>query len=564
MNHEAAVFRWLRARQLTHTVQDLWRKSRSRFVTAVACTLLITSVVFGISLEGFILFQRQSVAAGGLIIGMVFDYLFLTLGVLLVFSGGLILYGSLFTAPEAAFLLALPARADRIFADKFVSAVGWSSWAFALLGLPVLAAFGLVYGVHWTYWLTLPLLLIGFLPLPGAIGSLACLLIVNFFPRRRQQVFGTIALILLAVIVWCAYRWISAALVTNVTDRDALSTLLGRIDFASTAWAPSHWMTTALQASAQGKYQEAAYRLALVWSNGLFAFLIAAWVSSRLYRRGYNRLHTGGSMRRRYGGAWMDRIASTCLGFLDQPTRLLIIKDFRTFRRDPGQWLQIVIFAALGLIYFANTRQFYRGEMGRTFQHGVCLVNVVATCLLLCAYMGRFIYPMLSLEGKKFWILGLMPIGRDQLLIGKFAFALAGALLVAAPLMLTVDVLLGMPMAAIALHAVAAVGVSFGLSGLAVGIGAQLPNFRETDPSKIAVGFGGTVNLLAGLLFLLLEIALVAGPYHIHAVLWPDDRPSTWYTVFIVASASAGVAFAAAATLIPLRAGRRSLEAMEF
>ena len=28
----------------------------------------------------------------------------------------------------------------------------------------------------------------------------------------------------------------------------------------------------------------------------------------------------------------------------------------------------------------------------------------------MCAYTGRFIFPMLSLEGNKFWILGLLPL----------------------------------------------------------------------------------------------------------------------------------------------------------
>ena len=57
-----------------------------------------------------------------------------------------------------------------------------------------------------------------------------------------------------------------------------------------------------------------------------------------------------------------------------------------------------------------------------------------------------------------------------------------------------------------------------GLSGLSVGLGAIVPNFRETDPSKIAVGFGGTLNLVAGL-----DVpaagasALMAVPYHLAA-----------------------------------------------
>src|SRR5262249_6054806 len=196
---------------------------------------------------------------------------------------------------------------------------------------------------------------------------------------------------------------------------------------------------------------------------------------------GFRRLGPGGAVRGGYGGAWMDRLLGRCLGFLDEQPRLLIIKDFRTFRRDPAQWAQIIIFVGLALVYFTNSRQFYRSDLNRGFQHGISLVNLLATCMLLCAYMGRFIYPMLSLEGRKFWILGLMPLRRDQLLTGKFAFAVAGSLLIALPLVLAADVLLGLPGPAVLLHALTVAAVSAGLSGLAVGIGAVLPNFRETD-----------------------------------------------------------------------------------
>ena len=44
----------------------------------------------------------------------------------------------------------------------------------------------------------------------------------------------------------------------------------------------------------------------------------------------------------------------------------------------------------------------------------------------MCAYLGRFIYPLISLEGRKFWILGLLPLKREQILWGKFAFAVTG------------------------------------------------------------------------------------------------------------------------------------------
>jgi hypothetical protein len=47
------------------------------------------------------------------------------------------------------------------------------------------------------------------------------------------------------------------------------------------------------------------------------------------------------------------------------------------------------------------------------------------------------------------------------------------------------------------------VAVCFGLCGFAVGIGARLPMFNQSNAARIANGLGGTTNLLA-------SVALVA------------------------------------------------------
>ena len=49
-------------------------------------------------------------------------------------------------------------------------------------------------------------------------------------------------------------------------------------------------------------------------------------------------------------------------------------------------------------------RVFFVGEIGWTYQNAISMLNLCAIALLLCTYTGRFIYPMLSLEGRRFWM----------------------------------------------------------------------------------------------------------------------------------------------------------------
>lgn len=561
------LFQWLRVCQLGNHLRQLSHHAKVRLATFAIVSLIVWGAVFAASYEGFHYLRQRDIPFAGGIIGAVFDYMFLALGTMLIFSGSIILYSSLFTSPEARFLLTTPARADLIFAYKFQGAIAFSSWAFLLLGSPVLIAYGLFHGgqgVPWTYYALLPLFLLGFVLLPGSLGACVCLLVANTIPQHRKHLVVAAGLACFAISAWWVGQWVRAARITNVTS-GTFQELIDQVSFARSFLIPSHWMTRGLQAAARGNAAETGYHLGLIWSNGLFSYLLTAWLARHCYRRGYNRLATGGSLRRRYGGNWMDRLVSGLVAFLHPQTRLLIVKDFRTFRRDPAQWVQVVIFVGLMTLYFANTRRFYQADIGRPYQNGISLLNLAATAVLMCAYTGRFIFPLLSLEGRKFWILGLLPLQRDRLLWGKFAFAALGTLLVAEGLILVSDSLLGIPAVAIGLHALTVAVLALGLSGLSVGLGAWLANFRETDPSKIVVGFGGTLNLIVSLLFLLLEVGLMAAPYHLYVAFkgeagWHEAVGQWWFPASILVGVLAGLA----AVVIPLRIGIHTLRRMEF
>ena len=413
------LFHRLRWQSIRNAGAALAGPTRIRIVSIGLCSLLVAGTVFAGAFEGFAFLKRQQILPSGQLIGILFDFLFLSLAVLLVFSGGIILYSSLFTAPETEFLLGTPVRADRVFAYKFQSAIAFSSWAFVLLGLPILFAYGLVYGASWAFYVLLPVFLIGFLLIPGSVGAIVCLLIVNLAPRRRTQLLGFLAVLVAgAGIVW-AYSTAVEATARNKSGTDTLHWLDGQFAFMRGRIVPSHWMTRGIQAAARGDLEAAVYPLALLWSNGLMLYVAAAFVAQHGYRRGYNRIATGGSLRRHYGGGRFDRVINRTLGFLDPQTRLLLIKDLRTFRRDPAQWAQVLVFGGLMMLYFVNAPQFYQSDQNQAYRQIIGFTNLTATGMLMCAYMSRFIYPMLSLEGRKFWILGLPAAQTREVALGQ-------------------------------------------------------------------------------------------------------------------------------------------------
>lgn len=563
------LFQRLRLHLLRNSFRQMLAHSWLRLATILFCSVLIWGLLFYLSWRGFReLSVRWDFPLEGRLIELLFDLLFFTLTIMLVFSTGIILYSSLFGSAESAFLLAAPLSDDHVFAYKFQGAVAFSSWAFVLLASPILIAYGLEVqgGAPWSFYAVMPLFFLGFVLMPGALGAALCLLLVNFVPRYRWQALAILGVaLLLGVGGWLAYvYWQSGALAPR-GSRLWFENLLNELSVLGGRLVPFHWVARGLRAAALGDDADMAYYLALVWSNGLFVYLLATVLARHLFRRGFNRVASGGTLRRRYGGAWLDNAVSAPLFFLDPQTRLLIIKDFRTFRRDPAQWAQVVIFLGLGSLYFLNMRRFYEQDIGRSFKNGISLLTLLATAFLMCAYTGRFIFPMLSLEGRKFWILGLLPLDRARLLWGKFAFAAAGCLLAGEFLLVFSNLMLAMPWVVLAMHAVTIAVLALGFSGLSVGLGACLPNFRETDPSKIAVGFGGTLNLVAGLLLMLVIVCLMALPVHLlYAARTDRPLPPTDLPLLLWLGFAAGAFIGLGVTIMVLRAGVRQLRRLEF
>jgi ABC-2 type transport system permease protein len=123
-------------------------------------------------------------------------------------------------------------------------------------------------------------------------------------------------------------------------------------------------------------------------------------------------------------------------------------------------------------------------------------LNLCAIGLILATFTCRFVFPLMSLEGQKLWLMGVLPMGRGGLLGAKLAFAMTVTLAVALTAMGIGTVLLGLDAVWTTIHLVVTVAVCFGLCGLAVGMGSRLPMFNQTNPARIANGLGGTTNLL--------------------------------------------------------------------
>ncbi len=560
----AELFLRLGAKIAWNTWKNFSAFSFIRPVVIGVCSLIVVLFVFGVSYGGFRFLVDQKLPLGGNIVALLFDMLFLSLAGLLVFSTGLILHASLFDSAETAFLLSKPVGEDQVFAYKFFVAGSFSSWAFLLLGGPILLAYALSVGAGPLFYLLMPFFFVGFALIPGSVGAIFCLLMVNYLPKGRTLLVSMAVIVpILLGSFWIAGTLRGLRQGDIQMGEDLLQKTLGQVQVASLPVLPSYWISRGLRAVAFGDITTAGWYLALVWTHGAFAYLLAATLAKLAYRRGVDRLSVNPEATTSKTQAWIDRIFHWFAPG-DRGLAALMLKDFRSFRRDPKQWGQVVVFLGLLALYFSNLKRMFPKEIEYPFQVGLGFLNLLSLTLLMCTYTGRFVFPQLSLEGRRFWVLGLMPIERRRMLMAKFWFSFYGSLFVTLPLVVLSDFSLTLPLSGMAIHVGLLVLISSGLSALGVGLGTLMPNFRETDPSKIAVGFGGTLNLIVGLVFLLLMLGLGAIPWHMSQALAGPNGPAPGVWVVVAGGFVLATILGVLTTFLALDRGCRALERMEF
>jgi ABC-2 type transport system permease protein len=232
-------------------------------------------------------------------------------------------------------------------------------------------------------------------------------------------------------------------------------------------------------------------------------------IVSRCFDTALDRAIANRSSGRRHASPASGGFSGLAFFYLPLPLRLIAAKDLRTFFRDPLQWSQLAILFGLLALYLTNMPTLRAQLSGWGWYLIIPFLNLCAVGLILATFTCRFVFPLVSLEGRKLWLIGLLPVPRGHVLYAKLAFAMTVTLLVALSTMGLAIIILRLPAIWAAIHLVVTVAMCYGLCGLSVGIGARLPMFGETNAARIANGFGGTANLLASIVLVTLMLVAV-------------------------------------------------------
>ena len=225
------------------------------------------------------------------------------------------------------------------------------------------------------------------------------------------------------------------------------------------------------------------------------------------------------------------------------------------------QWSQFAIFFGLLAIYFANIRNLGYQNVLPFWKNMISFLNLASTNLTLASLSVRFVFPQLSLEGKRFWILGLAPIEKKDLLNEKFWLNSSVALCISLPLISLSNFMLNVSAHLMLLSMLVVVLMCLTLTSLCIGLGALFPNFKEDNPAQIVSGFGGTLALVLCLVYIAVNVTALGLPFHL--LVTAQITQGVFNRLIVLASVFV-CAFSAATIFISMSAGYRALDRLEM
>lgn len=426
-------------------------------------------------------------------IPLVFNFFFVAMLALLTLSNAIIAYSALFGRAESSYLLTLPLSSLDVVTLKYLESLFFSSWSLVLLGMPLMLAMADQAREPLFYILFIAFFL-AFIPIPGAAGIALAWLTARYFPRRWAA-----ALVIAGGVAVAAFS-VWGLRVLRIGDMPAdewLRAFLAKMSFVENVLLPNNWVSRGIDNALHGDSAVAAMYLGVTCTNALFLSWLAVTLVSSRFEKALDRASSHGHASRRFAAPASGGLAGMVFFYLSKPLRLVAAKDLRTFLRDPLQWSQLLILFGLLILYLWNMPTMRIDFSGSEWSLAIPFLNLCAVSLILATFTCRFVFPLVSLEGRQLWLIGVLPLNRGRVLIAKFAFAMTVTVLVAVGAMTFGSIMLGMHPVWAATHIAATVSICFGLCGFAVGIGARLPMFGQSNAARIANGVGGTVNLLA-------------------------------------------------------------------
>lgn len=540
-------------------------KGRNEAAGRIALLVIIGSAFW---LGAFLVFHRvlkylgTTPEIGGLLAGRILSMLLLAFASILLLSNLVTSLSTFFLAKDLDMLVSAPVDWGRLYIAKVFETLVHSSWMVALILVPILTAYGVVYQGGWLFPVAAIGALVPFFLMPTIVGSAITLALVNVFPARRARDFLTLIAIGAAGAVVLALRFMRPEQLSRPEGFRSLVDFVADLQTPSHPLMPSEWVTNAIMNWLERVADP--LPLILLWSTAGSFIVLGAALHGRLYAGAFSKAQEG--VEKHGAGRLWQRWVGGALGFLPVTRREFIMKDLRVFFRDTTQWSQLILLAVLLVVYVFNIQALplYTGEkVPYLLITLVVFLNQGLAGFVLAAIAARFIFPSVSLKGRQLWLLKSSPLDLRAMLWSKYWVGTAPLLVVALTITVVTNEILRASPFMMFLSVLTIACFTMAAGSLALSLGVLFPQFETENAAQIPTSFGGLVFMMSAILLLAGIIIVEARPVAAHLQAYQNGTPTDGFNRELWVAMAKVFLLCAAATVIPLRQSLKRLEALE-
>jgi ABC-2 type transport system permease protein len=555
-----------------HVLQPKWRTARQRMREERAggggklVLLAVVGALFWAGTYGVCFYVLRALRGaqeiGVPIAGKMLGLVLLSFMSILVLSNVITALSSFFLAKDLDLLVSAPIDWLRLYLAKLGETLVHSSWMVALMAVPILAAYGVVFRGGILFAPYALLVLLPLLLLPAVLGSALTLTLVNVFPARRTRDLLSIIALGAGAGVILLLRLIRPEQLARPEGFQNLVAFITVLRTPTSPLLPSEWAARAFMGFLDQDFD--IQPLVLLWTTAAAFVTLGAMLHRRLYATGFTKAQEGAE--RFVRGILWRRTVGAALFALPVAKREFVLKDIKLFFRDTTQWSQLILLAVLVVVYLFNIKALplHQGEpVGFFYVTLVSFLNLGLAGFVLASIAARFIFPAVSLEGRQMWLLRSSPLDLRALLWSKYWVGTIPLLVLALLLTGMTNVLLQVGPFMMILSLVTICALTLAIAALALGYGALYPQFETENAAQIPTSFGGLV-------FMMTTIALLAGvivslyqAVHVYLLAVYQHEPvviDSWMLLWFGVAAM----LCLVATVVPLRVGLRRMERFDF
>lgn len=465
---------------------------------------------------------------------------------------------TLYLSDDLNFLLTQPLSTRRVFGLKVFETFLNTALVPVFLTLPLLLTIGVFFHAPaWAYPLMLLADIMTFAA-PVGLGALLAVFLMRVAPVGRvREVSTALGVMISAGLVYAIRAMRPEVLVQKMNDPAKFEELLRNFASPSSPFLPPAWASQGIWQAAHG--QVALSLLPLTALTGVL-LVSATLLATRAYQEGWARALDSSQPKldptpRRASAP--ERLFSR-LG----PGGSLAYKDLRMTLRDPTQWSQLLVVAALAGVYLVSVKAVpmpipqFQGILG--------YVQLAFQGFIVSGVAVRLAFPAVSMESKAYWLLRTAAISPRQILVSKFLGVLPVTLILGLGMGYASARSMNLGPTLMLLSVLVSLSNAFVITALGIGLGAASPKFDADNPAEIGVSPGGLAFMGLSLAYSIVCLLLLAKPAA-GSVLRPDLFPG--YSALATPEGVLGLIGLLLATVLgtwlSLRTGWTRLDALE-